>query len=103
MLEHRTPMELPRPTGPFAVGRTTFDWVEKGRTDDFGQTAEAVDRELVVWVWYPAVPGTGSAAEYLPRLWRDALARTSGILMTDLFTRDLSRVRVHSREASENA
>ncbi len=95
--EHRTPMDLPKPTGPFAVGRTTFDSVEKGRLDDFGPAA-GVDRELVLWIWYPAVPRTGSAAEYLPQLWREALARNGGILMSAFLTRDLSRVRVHSRD-----
>jgi predicted dienelactone hydrolase len=90
-------MDLPKPTGPLAVGRTTFDWKEKNRLDEFAPEA-GVDRELVVWVWYPAVPGAGSPAEYLPRLWREALTRSSGVLMSDVLTRDLSRVRVRSRE-----
>ena len=95
--EHRTPIDLHKPTGPFAVGRTTFEWEEKGRLDEFAPAA-GVDRELVVWIWYPAVPGTGSPAEYLPPAWREALSRYGGVLMSDFLTRDLSQVRVHSRE-----
>jgi dienelactone hydrolase len=97
-LEHRIPMELPKPSGPFAVGRTTFHWTDPGHADEFAPVA-GTPRELVAWVWYPAAPGSGGTpAEYLPRAWREALARNGGVLMSDFLTRDLSRVRVHSIE-----
>jgi dienelactone hydrolase len=95
--EHRTPMELPKLTGRFAVGRTAFHWVEKGHPDAFAPVP-GTDQELIAWIWYPAVPGTGVAAAYLPRPWREAFVSNSGGLMSHVFTRDLSRVRVHSRE-----
>lgn len=98
--EHRIPMELPRPTGSFAVGRTAFHWVEKGRPDEFALLPGS-RRELVVWVWYPCATAHNSRAEYLPPRWRDALARSVGVLMTDFLTRDLSQVRVHSTENAD--
>lgn len=98
--EHRIPMELPRPTGSFAVGRTAFHWVEEGRADEFAPLPGS-KRELVVWVWYPCATAQGTRAEYLPPRWRDALARSGGVLVTDFLTRDLSQVRVHSTENAD--
>ena len=96
-IEHRTPLELPKPTGPYAVGRASLHWVLTGHVDEFAPVPGSA-RELVVWIWYPAVPGGGTAAEYLPRPWREAIARNGGVLMSDFLTRDLSQVRVHARE-----
>ena len=39
-IEHRSQVTLPAPTGPFAVGRTIYDWVDEGSK-----------RELLVWIW----------------------------------------------------
>lgn len=59
--------ELPRPTGPYEVGRTIFQWVDTSRpevlTEDPGDF-----REVMAWVWYPAEPGTGIKAGYFPGL-----------------------------------
>jgi predicted dienelactone hydrolase len=45
--------ELPSPTGPFAIGRTTFYWVDSARAETL--TADPNDkRELMVTLWYPA-------------------------------------------------
>jgi dienelactone hydrolase len=95
--EHRAPLELPKPTGPFAVGRTTFHWVDDARPDEFAPLPGS-PRELVAWVWYPAEPAGGTHAEYLPGPWREALARNGGVLMSEFLTRDLAQVRVHSSE-----
>jgi dienelactone hydrolase len=96
-IEHQTPLALPKPTGPYAVGRTSFHWVLTSHVDEFAPLPGSA-RELVAWVWYPAAPAGGTAAEYLPRPWREAIARSGGVLMSDFLTRDLSRVTVHSRE-----
>jgi len=100
--EHRMPLELPRPTGPFAVGRTSFHWVNDAHPDEFAPPPGR-PRELVVWVWYPAGPAGGTPAEYLPGPWRAALARNGGVLMSEFLTRDLSQVRIHSTENAELA
>lgn len=37
-VEHRASTTLPRPTGPFAVGRTSFDWVDAAAADELSAT-----------------------------------------------------------------
>jgi len=95
-LEHKAGITLPRPSGHFAVGRTTYTWVNNAERDELAPSPEA-QREVVVWIWYPSA-ATRSAApvEYLPEPWRLALAQHSGVLMSQFFTRDLSLVRTHS-------
>ncbi|MEV7214458.1 alpha/beta hydrolase [Kitasatospora cineracea] len=55
--------ELPRPTGPFAVGRDVLHLVDAGRPDPW--VPSAGPRQLMVSVYYPARPGTGVPAPYL--------------------------------------
>ena len=95
-VEHRMPLEFPKPTGAFAVSRTAFYWTDPG-------TASAGKRELLAWIWYPARACEGKRAEYLPPAWREALARNGGVLMTDFLTRDLAQVHVHSCEGADLA
>jgi len=93
--EHKTKITLPEPTGHFAVGRTTYAWVNNAQDDELAPYPGA-KRAVVVWIWYPAAPATSAApAEYLPGPWRAADAQHSGVLMTKFLTRDLSLVRVH--------
>lgn len=56
---------FPEPTGPYAVGTVTYDWVDGSRPEIF--TADPDDhRELMAQVWYPAAPGArGEAAPYV--------------------------------------
>jgi predicted dienelactone hydrolase len=93
--EHKTEITLPTPTGHFAVGRTTYTWVNNAQTDELAPSSGA-KREVVAWIWYPSA-ATASAApvEYLPAEWRLALAQSSGVLMSQFFTRDLSLVQAH--------
>jgi pimeloyl-ACP methyl ester carboxylesterase len=94
--EHNTSIELPKPTGHFAVGRTTFAWVNIALTDELAPSPGA-KREVVVWMWYPsAAAKSAPPAEYLPKAWRSALGQRSGVLISQFFTRDLSLVRAHS-------
>ena len=94
--EHGTAVTLPAPTGRFAIGRATYAWVNDSKTDDLAPTP-GVKREVLAWVWYPS---SGSPAatptDYLPSPWRDALARSSGVLMSQFLTRDLGMVHTHS-------
>ncbi|MFE0178354.1 alpha/beta hydrolase family protein [Streptomyces sp. NPDC059002] len=55
--------ELPRPTGPFAVGRDTLHLVDKSRRDPWVPSAGA--RELMVSAYYPALPGSGRPTSYM--------------------------------------
>ncbi|MFG2044873.1 alpha/beta hydrolase family protein [Dactylosporangium sp. NPDC048998] len=68
-IRHTRPVTLPVPTGQYAVGRTTFDWTDSTRTDPIAPQA-GNPRELSVWLWYPAPPGTtGPRAPYAPGAW----------------------------------
>ena len=94
--EHKTEITLPAPTGHFAVGRTTYTWVNNDEADELALSPGA-KREVVAWMWYPSVAATtATPAEYLPAPWRKALERNSGVLMGQLLTRDLALVRTHS-------
>jgi pimeloyl-ACP methyl ester carboxylesterase len=42
--------QLPRPSGPFGIGRVGYDWIDASRADRFISEAH---RELMVYVWYP--------------------------------------------------
>ena len=46
-LEHSFWIELPKPTGPFAVGRDVFDWVDSKTLDGLAPVA-GTKRELLV-------------------------------------------------------
>jgi dienelactone hydrolase len=93
-LDHFRETKLPQPTGPFAVGRVTYDWKDPRHT------------ELLAWIWYPAAPTPPSQAssDYLPPSWRSPVEHQRGTLLTQFLTRDLSRVRTHSmRDAKVSA
>src|ERR1700720_545274 len=96
LLEHRTEVTLPTPTGPFAVGRAVYDWTDDAHLDPLAPVPET-KRELLIWIWYPSAPGQSAATEdYLPPPLRAAVERDLGPLLGGLLTRDLSKVRAHS-------
>src|ERR1700681_913701 len=104
-LDHNRETMLPTPTGPFAVGRTTYVWSDPAHLDPTAPQP-GTTRELLAWIWYPATPRQPSQTldDYLPAPWRTALERQSGVLLTQFLTRDLSRVRAHSiRDAEVSA
>ncbi|ARF57063.1 alpha/beta hydrolase family protein [Streptomyces gilvosporeus] len=52
-------LKLPRPTGPYAIGRDTLHLVDTSRRDPWVPSAGA--RELMVSMFYPAHAGSGAA------------------------------------------
>mgnify|MGYP001552234879 CR=1 FL=1 len=67
---------LPGPTGPFAVGRVADHWIDSSRTEPFAPALNA-RRELMVYVWYPAVAGAAMRhAPYIPDV--DKIASSIG-------------------------
>ncbi len=44
---------LPKPSGPYGIGRAAYDWTDNSRRDSLGQDSKR-DRELMVYLWYPA-------------------------------------------------
>ena len=60
---------LPVPTGKHAVGRISMECVDHSRREIYSEDLGAT-RELVLWTWYPAAPGTGDdPAALLPTPW----------------------------------
>lgn len=58
--------QLPRPTGVFLVGRTSFHWTDSSRSDPFEPSA-GTRREIVVFAWYPAASAVKARpAPYFP-------------------------------------
>ncbi|MBV9202289.1 MAG: family membership, partial [Alphaproteobacteria bacterium] len=101
-LDHTRATTLPMPTGPFAVGRTTYVWSDVEQKDPMAPQP-GTKRELLAWIWYPAAPRQPSPTydDYLPGPWRRALDRQRGPVITQLLTRDLSRVHTHSIRDAE--
>ena len=97
-LEHRTEVTLPAPTGAFAVGRALYDWADEETWDTLA-LGPGIKRELLVWIWYPAVAGPSATIDdYLPAPMRTAVQRQSGMLLTQFLTRDRSKV--HTQQSS---
>ncbi len=96
-VEHKAPLELPVPTGPFAVGRLTAAWVDEERIDS-SAAAHEQKRELLVWIWYASARGQSVAMtdDYVPAPLQAAVERGRGALISKFLTRDLSKVRAHS-------
>jgi len=70
--DHRE-VVLPKPYGPYAVGRTLFDWKDLKRDDPYSSKI-GKHRELMVWLWYPAtVSPQSKTAEYIPSAWASKL------------------------------
>src|SRR5882762_7958446 len=64
-------LSLPRPTGPHAVGQTTLHLVDPSRQDPW--EPQSGPRQLMVSLYYPAVPHTGRAAPYMSAAEAEAL------------------------------
>jgi dienelactone hydrolase len=101
-VEHNASVELPVPTGPFAVGRLTAPWVDEEGIDPLAPSA-GQKRELVVWIWYPAAAGQSVAVtdDYVPAPLRAEVERSRGALLSKFLTRDLSKVHAHSLRNAE--
>ncbi|WP_181775069.1 alpha/beta hydrolase family protein [Amycolatopsis pittospori] len=86
-----TPLSLPAPGGPLPIGMRTLHLTDQQRADPWVPEKR---RELMVNVWYPAVP-VGRAPLYMTRAESAAAIAGRGL---DLPPDTLSKVRVHSRE-----
>jgi Platelet-activating factor acetylhydrolase, isoform II len=73
---------LPKPTGPFAVGRTNIHLTDESRRDASGSRTDK-KREFMLVVWYPAeADGSSAPAPWLPAEWVPLEAK--GLLGTQL-------------------
>jgi dienelactone hydrolase len=58
--------QIPAPSGPFGVGRVSYEWIDVARPDGHSSDPQA-HRDLMVHLWYPAQKGkAGKVGEYLP-------------------------------------
>ena len=67
--------KLPEPSGPYAIGTTTYHLVDEDRLEIFGDNPGG-DREMMLQVWYPAEPGTSE--EFAP--WFDQLDVAASVI-----------------------
>lgn len=87
-LERRSDVELPKPTGPDAVGRVIYDWRDS-------------THEVLAWLWYPAASDSTAAADYLPAQMRGLYTPPGAPIRW--VTRDLSKVHAHAVSAARLA
>ncbi|MFI9406402.1 alpha/beta hydrolase family protein [Nocardia sp. NPDC052316] len=86
--------ELPRPSGPYAVGTEIFRWVDRDRPESATDSVED-RRNVVVQAWYPAdAAAKGSSSAYLDGLDRlpEQVALLPGFLM-----RGYHRIATHAQ------
>lgn len=88
--------QLYAPSGPYAVGRTTYVFTDEAREEVHTLDDEADRREFVVDVWYPAdVPDDAEPALYFPEPFAD--------LFTDMFKLTPGRLQAVRANAVEDA
>ncbi len=90
-------LALLRPTGPAAVGRTTLALVDRGRPDPW--VPADGPRRLMVTMYYPAVPHTGTPAHYMSLDEAAALVDFAGF-GDQLPARTLAATRTWSRDGA---
>jgi len=88
--------ELPKPSGPYAVGTVTWRWVDASRPED---ATDAPDdrRNVVAQAWYPAPASGGANSVYMDGLGR-LPARVS--LLPGLVFKRFGEVDTHARVAA---
>lgn len=92
----QVPFVLPAPTGPFAVGTSSWHVADPQRSETFSQTAQS--REVKVHAWYPASQRTSRApsrAPYLRETSDEARAFAALVRQPGIFDH-LARVTTHS-------
>lgn len=92
LIQHNLRAGLPKPAGPYAVGRATLLL----QSLDQKALLSPGPRTAFVWLWYPAQDGAGPC-EYLPADWRAAINRTRGFPARIFLNTDLSKVQDQSR------
>lgn len=87
---------LPKPTGSYAVGRTSYDWIDPSRNETFTE-ANGSKRKLDVWVWYPAdLKENTKKAEYLPGRWKTEQEKSAGMMI--YLQQNLTKIQTNSYE-----
>ena len=83
---------LPSPTGPYRVGRATFDAIDPTRDEPF--TPDSTDhREVIFQIWYPAAADGGAPAAFVRPVPKDTVFQR---YYRFVGVEKLTRVRVHA-------
>ena len=89
-------LEVPNPTGPLSVGKTTMVWVDASRAE--WMTIKPDDRRRVIAViWYPATKDTGERPVYLRDLDKLGPQLVASTKLTKTQVWGLQFVRDHAR------
>jgi dienelactone hydrolase len=67
---------LPKPTGPYRVGRASCHGIDSSRPETFTEDPSD-NREVLFHIWYPAEPNSGTVAPYIDSLPDDEVFRYS--------------------------
>ncbi|MBL7849799.1 MAG: hypothetical protein JNN04_02775 [Cyclobacteriaceae bacterium] len=95
-IEIHSDISLPRPTGKYEVGRTTFHWIDTLRVDSLS-TPPYTNRELVVWIWYPAsITKEDTIVAYDRAPWEKDNSEQAPLLFRAIFARDGKKIHPHS-------
>jgi dienelactone hydrolase len=86
------PLYLPEPTGPYPAGTASVWLTDTSRPDPWASGVNA--RELMVSLWYPAVPSDGPRAQYMTRAESELQLASRGI--TGIPPDTLSTVRTNA-------
>lgn len=77
---------MPQLTGPYAVGRTIYEWTDSTRPERYSDDPNA-KRELQVWVWYPADPAPDAQPDtYLPGMLEQVMSQAFGLNLDSIQT-----------------
>jgi dienelactone hydrolase len=85
--------DLPSPTGPYAIGTTSWHVTDRSRHETFASSGEF--RQVEVFAWYPATRRGGAVAPYL----REGVAEVrpfAKLLGAELAFDQLESVRTHA-------
>ena len=99
--ERNQSLELPIPSGPFAVGRAIYDWTDDAKLDTLAPVP-GTKRELLGLISYPSAAGQSVAMDdYVPTHMRAPTEPARGVVrlltgVMGLLTRDESKVHGHS-------
>ncbi len=79
-------LDIPQPTGPYAVGRTHLIWVDLSRPETITDNPDD-SRNVPVILWYPADMGQATQGPYFPDLARveDGLAKSGEVASIEVF------------------
>lgn len=92
------PLTLPKPSGPFPVGTTELHLVDETRTDPW---APGRSRELMISLWYPALPSFQAPVRHLrPGVAAFYDQTSAGSVGLDPGVADFAGTRTHARAAT---